>query len=99
MPWFLFLVAALATLAGTWRTRHKLGLMFGAALLALAALAWPGQPYVDRMLTELALPLGLVWFLLLATTATLAAFGRRRTALWIGLVCLVLSVAGNGVVA
>ena len=99
MPWFLLLVAAVATLAGTWRTRRWVGLISAAALLGLAALAWPGRPYVDWMLTELALPLGLVWFLLLVTTAVLAAMGRSRTALWVGLLWFFLSVAGNGVTA
>ncbi|MGC1274061.1 MAG: YdcF family protein [Planctomycetaceae bacterium] len=99
MPWFLFLIAAAATVVGTWRSRRLVGTGAAFVFAFLAALSWPGPLYAERMLTSLAMPVGAIWFALLATVVGLAVAGRRRMACWIGLIALALSIAGNGTVS
>lgn len=97
MPWFLFLIAAAATAVASWRSRRRVtGLVVAAVLAGLAVLCWPGRRYVERMLTDLALPIGLIWLALLATIAGLAVRRRWWLAGWVGLIWLALSAAGNG---
>jgi uncharacterized SAM-binding protein YcdF (DUF218 family) len=67
-----------------------------AAFLLLALLFWPGRFHAEKMLTELALPLGLVWFALLVIAVVLAIRGGRSVAaMFIAAVCSMLSVVGN----
>ncbi len=99
MAWFLFLIAAGATIAGTWRTRRVAGVGVAIVLVVLAIFSWPERLYADRMLTKLAMPVGAIWFALLATVVVLAIAGRRRTACWIGMIALALSIFGHGAVS
>lgn len=99
MPWFLFLIAAGATMFATWRSRRIVGIAAAIVFAVPAVLSWPGRLYADRMLTSLAMPVGAIWFALLATVVVLAVAGRRRTACWIGLITLALSIAGHGTVS
>lgn len=103
MLWFLFTLVGLASLVALWRTRGRrgtagwrLGCFASIGLFALAAVLWPGRTFAERMLTDLAMPTGAVWFGLLVTVLALAFQKRWRLALWLGTILLVLSIGGNG---
>ena len=100
MPWFLFSLAALTIIAMTWRGRRVAGLFASAICFVLAFVFWPGKFYVEKMLTELALPLGFIWFaLLMLSLALLIRGGRAFVAAMIIAGCGLLSLVGNFVVA
>lgn len=99
MPWFLFLLAGVGVLAVTWRTRRRTGLAVAAVLCGLATLFWPGRFYAEKMLTDLAMPLSLLWLAILAAAVAALARNRRREAGGLLLVAGVLSTAGHGDVA
>lgn len=100
MPWFLFLLVSFAMAARAWRaggsTRRRLTLFLSGACLLLAVLFWPGRFYAEKMLTELALPLGFIWFALLMFSIALAVRGGRVVvAGLIAAACGLLSLVGN----
>jgi len=102
MPWFLSLLACFTIAARAW-TRQRAGrsvrwipsLATMAACLLLALLFWPGRFYAEKMLTDLALPLGIVWFALLVMAVALAIRGRFMSAMFVAAVCSALSLVGN----
>ena len=104
MPWFLCLAVLLLAVPVAWfnRERHTvLCVLFGACVLAGVGLwaLWPGRFYVEKSLTRLAMPTGLVWLGLLVACG--AALGRRAwgiAALLVG-VTAAFTAAGNPVVA
>ncbi|MBA3313181.1 MAG: YdcF family protein [Planctomycetaceae bacterium] len=99
MPWFLFALAGCATLV--WSSRpgrsrvRVTGLAVAAVFFAVAVACWPGRFEVDRMLTELALPLGILWSTLLASVVWYVRQGKVRAAIWAGAMFVGLSAAGN----
>lgn len=99
MPWFLFLLASGASLAVTWRTRRIPGVITALVFAGLAIVLWPGRFYAEKMLTELSLPLGAIWFALLVAAGWSFRKKRRGQAAAFLAVAVALSVAGNGDVA
>ncbi len=103
MPWFLFLLASVAIAARAWmRTpaehsgRRWLSVVLIGTCWLLASVFWPGRFYAEKMLTELAMPLGLVWFSVLLTVIALAMQGGRTTATWqVAAACLLLTIVGH----
>lgn len=101
MPWFLFLLASVAIATHAWTragrsARSWLSVVLIAACWLSAFLFWPGRFYAEKMLTELALPLGLVWFGLLASAVAFATRGGRpNAALIFASLCGLLSFAGH----
>lgn len=99
MPWFLLPLLGLATAAMLWRSRRRTGLAVAAVCAGLGAVFWPGRFFAEKMLTELAMPLGLIWLALLAAAGWSLARKRHGRAAPFLLVACALSVAGNGEVA
>jgi len=103
MPWFLFLLASVAIAARAWLKKRErradrpwLSVVLIGACWLLAATFWPGRFYAEKMLTDLALPLGLVWFsLLVATIVLVIRRGRAGETLLVATACLLLSLAGH----
>lgn len=58
-------------------------------------LLWPGRFYVEKMLTDLALPMGVVWFALLLTIGWLWWRRRLFESLPVVFIWLLLTVAAN----
>ena len=69
------------------------------AAAAGAALLWPGKFYVEKSLTRLILPTGLLWLALLGLTAGLLARRRWSAAALAGVAAGLLTAAGNPVLA
>jgi uncharacterized SAM-binding protein YcdF (DUF218 family) len=99
MSWFLFLLVAAGTLVATWRTSRAVGVIAAIALAGLAVVFWPGRFFAEKMLTELALPLGAIWFALLVAAGWSYRKRRRGQSAAFLAVAAALSVAGNGDVA
>jgi len=104
MLWFHCLLAAAILGFAVWSRRREWRREFiwgGVVLIALcclaAAAAWPDLLYVQKTLTALAMPCGLIWLLLVG--ATVLGWQRRRAWLWNVLSLLLLyTLAGNNVV-
>ena len=47
-----------------WRSRRRTGVAIAALCLGLGAVFWPGRFYAEKMLTELVMPLGVIWLAL-----------------------------------
>lgn len=106
MPWFFCLLLGLFALATTLRAgfTRRFGVisagLAGVILLGVAGIyLWPGQSYAEKMVTQLALPLGAVWLGLLMTFAWAAWRRQWGSALLVGGCWLMLSAAGHGAVA
>ena len=112
VPWFLCLAAATGGAGGV--AAHLLNLLRGeprdrwrAAIWAAVAagglggvaLLWPGKFYVEKSLTRLALPTGLIWLALLGLTGWLVYRRRWRTAAVAGLAAGLFTAAGNPVLS
>lgn len=95
MPWFLFVLVGLAAAVLGWRRRRRVGLAIAAVCFALAAVFWPGRFYAEKMLTELAMPLGVIWLALWAAAGCALVRKRRGQAAVFFAVACGLSVAGN----
>jgi uncharacterized SAM-binding protein YcdF (DUF218 family) len=103
MLWFLFLLASFALAARAIRLRKTstragrwVRLVMTLVCLGLAVVFWPGRFFVEKMLTELAMPLGCVWFALVLTALVLIVRGGRwLTTTVLVLACASLSLAGN----
>lgn len=80
------------SLALWWRRRDRRLLVLAAAALVLAVVTWPPLILVQRVISVLAMPVGLLW-LLLWLASLWPGLGRRR---WLALAPLaVLTLAGN----
>ena len=102
MPWFICLMLGLIVFVATMRAgfSRRFGLMSAgmAGMMVLAACGvffWPGRSHAEKMVTQLALPLGAVWLGLLMACAWAVWRRQWSTSLLVGLCWLLLSVAGH----
>ena len=91
--------AAFRRTDGPGRRRRPVWAVVGGAGVAGAALLWPGTFYVEKSLTRLALPTGLVWLSLLGLTGWLAYLRRWPGAAAAGCAAALFTLAGNPVAA
>ena len=94
-------LCARGSLRGEANDRRRAAVWAAVAVAGLVgvALLWPGKFYVEKSLTRLALPTGLIWLALLGLTGWLVYRRRWRGATVAGLAAGVLTAAGNPVLS